>query len=725
MSGRSLPRQLFDQLRLYLSAGILPPWYYLFDLHEARRRAEAGLYINRFETKRGIFPLLKRGRVRTLLRDKAKFAEHCRAHGVRCAQTLLEARGGKLHWGEGVEPVLPARDLFLKVTFGRGGTGAERFLYRNGYYRSSRGKAYTPESLLKWLQRRARWHRFIVQPCLATHPALADLTAGALATVRVVTCLDEQERPEIVAAVFRMPVERGSIVDNFHAGGIASDVDIGSGTIGRASDMGRRSSQGSLEYHPTSGALILGHTLPHWEALKGLAVAAHQAFHDHVIVGWDIALLADGPCVIEGNVGPDLDIVQRARRRPIGNGRFGRLCAHHVARALRRSGQAGGRPRVALLIHDFRASGVVRNALAVATRLSQDFELTLVGRHGDGLLADEACGGPWRTHVLSPPRPRLGLLASAMRLRAEVVETKPELLLSFGNRTHWLAWLAMLGHRRPARIYRLSNAVERPGRIATLIRRVGLRMLARDAATLAVVGGATTRSPAMQPLLASGKAIPIPAGVDIRHGRRLAAEGPPPLDRRDNRPVILAIGRIGPQKDFATLIRAAAVVNRTRPIRLVIVGKEEGRTLDALRQAAVQAGLPDHAFLLPGETPNVFPWLAQASVFVLASRWEGSSLALLEAMALEIPVIAARQAGDAAEVLGDGRCGLLFDAGNVGGLAGAILRQLSERRVMPGRRARAYDAASMTEAYAALVHRAIGTVNVPDAAPAAGVKAVA
>src|SRR5439155_22568253 len=60
VSGRSLPGQLSDQLRLYLSAGILPPWYYLFDLYEADRRAEADLYVNRFETKRGIFPLLKR-----------------------------------------------------------------------------------------------------------------------------------------------------------------------------------------------------------------------------------------------------------------------------------------------------------------------------------------------------------------------------------------------------------------------------------------------------------------------------------------------------------------------------------------------------------------------------------------------------------------------------------------------------------------------------------------
>src|SRR5439155_8241804 len=241
----------------------------------------------------GIFPLLKRGRVRTQLRDKAKFAESCQAHGVRCVPTIIEARAGKLRWKEGSEAVLPPADLFVKITLGRGGRGAERYLYSCGFYHSSRGKAYTHEALLKRLRRRAFWHNFIVQPCYATHPALADLTAGALATVRVVSCLDERECPEVVAAVLRMPVERSSIVDNFHAGGIASDVDLETGTIGRASDMGRRTSEGSLEYHPTSGALIVGRTLPHWDALKDLAVAAHRAFSDHVIVGWDIAILPD------------------------------------------------------------------------------------------------------------------------------------------------------------------------------------------------------------------------------------------------------------------------------------------------------------------------------------------------------------------------------------------------------------------------------------------------
>jgi hypothetical protein len=57
---------------------------------------------------------------------------------------------------------------------------------------------------------------------------------------------------------------------------------------------------------------------------------AHRRFSDRVVVGWDIAVLDDGPIFIEGNGNPDLDILQRFMRMGLREHRFARLLAYHL-----------------------------------------------------------------------------------------------------------------------------------------------------------------------------------------------------------------------------------------------------------------------------------------------------------------------------------------------------------------------------------------------------------
>jgi len=61
-----------------------------------------------------------------------------------------------------------------------------------------------------------------------------------------------------------------------------------------------------------------------------LAERAHRAFLDRVFVGWDIALTEAGFCLVEGNSGPDVDLMQRPVRRGLMEGRFGALLAYHL-----------------------------------------------------------------------------------------------------------------------------------------------------------------------------------------------------------------------------------------------------------------------------------------------------------------------------------------------------------------------------------------------------------
>jgi hypothetical protein len=323
-TGRGIAAQFADQLRLYFSAGVLAPWYYIFWLDEDGDTKRAQSFIQRFETKPVLFPLLKR-RKGSPLNQKDRFAAYCAERGIRCVHTVAQ------FYGTRPSTLLPDGDLFVKPSGGRGGKGAERWdLVAPGRFAGPEGEQLTGDELLMRLVERSRDTRLIVQPRLNAHPALADLTTGALPTIRIVTCLDEHEAPEAIGGVFRMSIGDNRTVDNFHAGGIAANVDLQTGKLSRATNMGSDARLGWLAAHPNTGAQIEGCTLPLWEETKRLAIAAHREFADRVVIGWDIAILEDGPIVIEGNGNSDLDILQRFMRIGLREHRFGALLRHHL-----------------------------------------------------------------------------------------------------------------------------------------------------------------------------------------------------------------------------------------------------------------------------------------------------------------------------------------------------------------------------------------------------------
>jgi len=320
--GKSLASQFADQLKLYISAGIFGPWYYILSLHrDGARRAPT--YLQRSVTKRGIYDLLRPARG-SPLSDKREFAEWCALAGVRCVRCEASIANSS-----DCPPKLPDADLFVKPSHGCGGKGAERW-DRVGHRRwSNDDRILDRDGLIRHLRQKRRG--FIVQRWLRPHRDLVALTSGALPTVRVLTVLDEGGVPEIAAAVFRMSIGTNRTVDNIHAGGLACSVSLTTGTLGLASNLGANSRLGWTAYHPTTGARIEGTCLPLWKEVKQLAIKAHRAFADRVMVGWDIGILDDGPIVIEGNSGPDMDLMQRFMERGFcDEHRFSELLAFHL-----------------------------------------------------------------------------------------------------------------------------------------------------------------------------------------------------------------------------------------------------------------------------------------------------------------------------------------------------------------------------------------------------------
>jgi hypothetical protein len=225
---------------------------------------------------------------------------------------------------------LPRIDLFVKPVQGTGGKGAERWDCCGAGYKSRTCGFVSESEFLDRLRRRSRSRPMLVQPRVRNCEELADLNNDALSTFRIVTCLDESDRPEVVAAVMRMAIGDNDCVDNFHSGGIAAAVDPASGKLGSASDLGMNARRGWADRHPDTGARIRGRLVPQWKEACGLAQRAHRAFDDRTIVGWDIAPTEDGPIIIEGNGSPDLDIVQRTTRSGLADSRLSRLLSHHL-----------------------------------------------------------------------------------------------------------------------------------------------------------------------------------------------------------------------------------------------------------------------------------------------------------------------------------------------------------------------------------------------------------
>lgn len=338
-TGKGRPRQLVEQATLAFARAIPPYWYYLFEFHDDEKRKRALEYLYRAETKNGIYVFLRKylssDETTRALANKAGFAVRCKEHGVPAVEALATVRKGQLERLDGGEASeLPRCDLFLKPLGGSGGVGAERWALREGAeWESHGGQVFDESALMGHLRELSLEVSYVIRRNVSNHPELQCLSPGALSTVRVLTCLDEQGSPEVLHAVLRMAARSGSLVDNFHAGGIASEVNLGTGELSHATDMGLSPSSAWWDRHPSTHSEITGRKLPMWERVLEVSRAAHRAFPDQIAVGWDVAILPEGPQLVEGNKSPDLDIIQRTHEGPIGNSRFGELLLFHMARA--------------------------------------------------------------------------------------------------------------------------------------------------------------------------------------------------------------------------------------------------------------------------------------------------------------------------------------------------------------------------------------------------------
>ncbi len=208
--------------------------------------------------------------------------------------------------------------------------------------------------------------------------------------------------------------------------------------------------------------------------------------------------------------------------------------------------------------------------------------------------------------------------------------------------------------------------------------------------------------------------------ITIVNGIDLAAYRAAPQRADDGEPLtVIAVGRLSPPKNYPLLLHAMANVaascrQRQTPVpRLRIVGEgPERRRLERLRD---DLGLArDVEFL--GLRDDVAALLRAADVYAMSSAWEGLSIALIEALAAGLPIVATDVGGNR-EVVEDGVCGFLTNPGDAADLAAKILRLAADRELRRRfsqqalLRARSFDIGRSLRAHDRLYRELTGSIN--------------
>jgi glycosyltransferase involved in cell wall biosynthesis len=152
--------------------------------------------------------------------------------------------------------------------------------------------------------------------------------------------------------------------------------------------------------------------------------------------------------------------------------------------------------------------------------------------------------------------------------------------------------------------------------------------------------------------------------------------------------LIVCVGRLSPEKDQRTLIRAMALMPADLNWRLAIVG--DGAQRSALETLVGELGLADR-IAFAGQVADPFAFMMRARVAVCASIYEGLCNALIEALACGTPVVSTNCPYGPFEILQGGRFGTLTPVGDAQALAKAIAGALFDKPDRGMLRGRGFD----------------------------------
>lgn len=313
---------------------------------------------------------------------------------------------------------------------------------------------------------------------------------------------------------------------------------------------------------------------------------------------------------------------------------------------------------ILIILHDFSTGGTERVAIRMANRWAQAGRRVtiLCGTHDGAVraLVDRAIDV-----VAVKPEIGRGLL-SRWRLAsafAPLVRTlKPDLIFVPGNFHLAVAsrLARLLGERHVPMICKLSNPLHRAHR--GCLRQWLFERIARWLA--APIDGFVAMSESLH-----AEATRMLEGAWIDMIAEPILDDEPVIssaaESKDGRPLILCIGRLARQKNFALAIRAFARIAHHRNARLLILGEGDQRA--ALQREIARSGVSDRAELA-GHVTDVRPALARAAMLLISSDFEGYPAVAIEALAARRPIVTTRCSPAIDEIMLHPSFGRIVDA---------------------------------------------------------------
>jgi hypothetical protein len=156
-----------------------------------------------------------------------------------------------------------------------------------------RGKEITLEQLEEKLD-----ETYLFQERITQHPEMSRLHPASVNTIRMITVM-QPAGVEVLCATQRIGTG-GKSVDNFASGGMIISIDLQTGRL-RGEGLFKPGKGKRAKKHPDSGILLDGFPVPFFAETVAMMADLHRYFYGIRSIGWDIAITANGPVIIEGN----------------------------------------------------------------------------------------------------------------------------------------------------------------------------------------------------------------------------------------------------------------------------------------------------------------------------------------------------------------------------------------------------------------------------------------